>query len=271
MRAFRILAVEAFRDGLRRRLAFVVAIALVLGVASAQSCTRLGLGELSLNGQEIDSQTVAGFVAPLLFAFQALTVLAIAGLVAADHLVRPLAEGNAVLWLARPVSRATWAGARLAGALAIALAAGAALLGSTGALLVLRQGVAPGPAFAGAAATALGALVVASFAMAASLAFGRTALALLVLIGLGLVVIANGLGIAMEIAHADTVELGGFLGAVDRLGPPLFRAIAAAVAAWNPNVAPNSAFAGAMLRLAVWAAGGVALLLFLFQRRELEA
>ena len=270
MRAFRVLAVEAFRDGLRRRLALVVVIALVLGVASAQSCTQMGVGDLSVNGREIDPGTVAGFIAPLLFAFQALTVLAIAGLVAADHIARPLAEGNAVLWLARPVSRATWAGARLAGALGIALAAGAALLGSTGAMLVMRQGVAVGPALIGAAATALGAVVVASFAMAASLAIGRTAVALLVLIGLAVVVIANGLGIAADLAHPG-VDYGGFLGTIDGYGPPLLRSIAAAVAPWtrvDPGVLP---LAPSLARLGVWAALGVGLLLFLFHRREIEA
>ena len=270
MRTFRILAVEAFRDGLRRRLAFVVAIALVLGLASAQSCTRMGVGDLTLNGQDIDPHTVAGFIAPMLYAFQALTVLAIAGLVAADHLARPLAEGNAVLWLARPVSRATWAGARLAGALGIALAAGAALLGSTAALLVVRQGVAVGPALVGAGATALGALVVASFAMAASLALGRSAVSLLVLMGLGVVVIANGFGVAAGLAHPG-IEYGGFLGAVDRYGPPLLTSIAAAVVSWNPHVEPGGILLPTLARLALWAAAGVALVLFLFHRREIEA
>ena len=270
MRAFWILAAEAFRDGLRRRLALVVGVALVLGLASAQSCTQIGVGEISMKGQSIDPATVAGFVAPLLFAFQALTVLAIAGLVAADHLARPLAEGNAVLWLARPVSRDTWAAARLAGALAISLVAGAVLLGGTGAMLVVRQGVAPGPVLAAAGATALGALVIASLAMAASLALGRSAVVLGVLLGLALVVAANSFGLAVDLVHPE-VEVGGFLASIDRYGPPLFTAIAAAVAEWNPHIAPGGTYASAMLRLALWAAAGIASLLALFRRREIEA
>lgn len=270
MRAFRILALEAFRDGLRRRLALIVAVTLILGLASAQSCTQLGVGELEMNGQQIDRNILAGFLAPLLFAIQALNVLVIAGLVAADHLARPLAEGNAVLWLARPVSRDAWAGARLAGALAIALAAGVVLLGGTGALLVLRQGVTPGPALAAAGATALGALVMASFAMAASLALGRSAVTLLVLLGLAIIVVANGIGVGVDLVHPE-VEAGGFLGAIDRFGPPLFTAIAAAVAPWNPHVEAGNLFASAMGRLAIWAIAGVALLLAVFRRREIES
>jgi len=276
MRAFAILAIEAFRDGLRRRLALVVAVALVIGMAGAQSCTQLG-GDVTMNGHEIDRHVVAGFLAPLLFAFQALTVLAIAGLVAADHLARPLAEGNAVLWLARPVSREAWAGARLAGATAIALAAGVVLLGGTGTLLVLRQGVAVAPALAAAGATALGAIVVASFAMAASLSLGRTAVTLLVGIGLALIVIANGWSVALGIGASlgavspDAFEPTGLLGAVDRFGPPLFSSIAAAVAAWNPHVETHGLLTSALIRLAVWAVLGVGLLLATFRRREIES
>lgn len=270
MRAFAILAAEAFRDGLRRRLALVVAVALVLGLASAESCSQVGLGDLSFNEQPIDRHMLAGFVAPLLFVFQALTVLAIAGLVAADHLARPLAEGNAVLWLARPVSRGAWAGARLAGALAIALAAGALLLGGTGALLVIRQGVSVGPIVAASAATALGALVVASLAMAASLVLGRAAIVLLVMVGLALVVAANAYWMLVGLVHGG-VEASGLLALVDRFGPPLFTAIAAGVAAWNPHVEMDGLYRSALARLAVWAVIGVTLLLALFRRREIEA
>jgi ABC-type transport system involved in multi-copper enzyme maturation permease subunit len=270
LRAFRIFAVEAFRDGLRRRLGFAVAIVLVIGLAGAQSCTRFGSGGLNVNGQMIDGRVIGGFLAPILFAFQAWAVLAIAGLLAADHLARPLAEGSAVLWLSRPVSRGVWASARLAGALGIALSCGALLLGGTGAMLVLRQGVAIGPALDATAATALGALVVASLAMTASLALGRMAVILLVLLGLVFLAFANGVGLANEIAHPEVV-VGGLLGTVDRYGPPLFTAIVGAVVGWNPHIDPGDSFPNAMLRLAVWALGGVALLIAAFRRREIES
>ena len=270
VRAFRIFAAEAFRDGLRRRLAFAVALVLVIGLAGAQSCTQFGIGSMEVNGETIDSSVIGGYLAPILFGFQAWAVLAIAGLLAADHLARPLAEGSAVLWLARPVSRGTWAAARLAGALGVALLCGALLLGGTGAMLVLRQGVAIEPAFAAAAATALGALVVASLAMTASLALGRTAVILLVLLGLVFVAFANGVGLASELAHPE-VAVGGLVGAVDRYGPPLFTAIAGAVAQWNPHLDPGDTYAQSMLRLAVWAAGGCLLLIAAFRVREIES
>jgi hypothetical protein len=268
--AFRVLAAEAFRDGLRRRLAFAVALVLLIGLAGAQTCTQLGLADVDFEGEAVDARIVGAFIAPILFAVQAWAVLAIAGLLASDHLARPLAEGSAVLWLARPVSRATYAAARLGGALAVALVCGAVLLGGTGALLVVRQGVAIPPAFAATAATALGAVVVAAFAMAASLFVGRSAVVLLVLLGIAFIGGANGVGLATDLAHPE-VEVGGLVGAVDRWGPPLFTAIAGAVAEWNPHVDPGDTFRESMLRLAVWAAGGVALLIAAFRTREIES
>lgn len=269
MNAFRVLAAEAFRDGLRRRLAFVVGITLLLGLAGAQSCTNLG-GGLSFNGESLPPHVVGGFVAPFLFAAQALTVLSIAGLLASDLLARPLAEGSAVLWLARPVSRGGWACARLAGALGVTFASGALLLGGTGAMLVLRQGVSIGPALMAAAATALGSVVVAALAMAASLVLGRSAVALIVVIALFFVVAANAAGFAIELFGSE-LPLGPILGPIDHYGPPLFRSVLAAVVAWNPHVAVHGVLAAAMLRLAVWAAGSVALLVFAFRRREIES
>jgi len=270
LRAFRILAVEAWRDGLRRRLGFAVAVVLAIGLAGAQTCTQLGVGTIDVNGEPIDGRVVGGFLAPILFTIQAWAVLAIAGLLASDHLARPLADGSAVTWLARPVSRATWVAARLAGVLAVALACGALLLGGTGAMLVARQGVAVAPALLAAGATALGACVVAAFAMAASLAVGRTAVLLLVLLGLAFVAFANGVGLATELVHPD-VQVGGLVGAVDRFGPPLFTAIAGAVARWNPHVDTGDTYAQSMVRLALWGAGALALLVAAFRNHEIES
>jgi hypothetical protein len=67
------------------------------------------------------------------------------------------------------------------------------------------------------------------------------------------------------------VALGGVTGAVDRFGPPLFRAIAAAVAPWNPHVDAGNTWSRAMLGLALWAVGSVAALLAVFRRREIES
>jgi ABC-type transport system involved in multi-copper enzyme maturation permease subunit len=84
-------------------------------------------------------------------------------------------DGSASLVLARPVGRATFALSRLAGVLAIAFATGAVLLGGTTALLYTRHDLAVASAVWGGLACALGAVVVASLAMAASLFLPRIA------------------------------------------------------------------------------------------------
>jgi hypothetical protein len=93
---------------------------------------------------------------------------------------------------------------------------------------------------------------------------------LVVMLALSLVVVANGIGLGAAFVHPE-VEVGGFLGAIDRFGPPLFTAVAAAVAAWNPHVEPAPLFVAAVLRLALWAVAGVVLLLVLFRRGEIES
>jgi hypothetical protein len=266
--AFRVLASEAFRDGLRRRFAAVLAALLVIGLLGAETCTGLGSGELVYNGREIDPRAVAGFVAPLLYAFEILALVVTAGVLASDHLARPLADGSAALWLARPVGRGAFAGARLAGALGVVAAGGVVLLGGTGGLLVGRQGLAVGPALAGAAAGGLDAIVVGALAMAASLGLGRSAVLLLVTFGVPFVGLANTLVLGAQLV-APEAHFGGLIGAVDRFGPPLGTAVLAAVAAWNPHVEAQGAFASVLPRLLLWAAGSAALLVLSFRRREL--
>ena len=101
VRAFRIFAAEAFRDGLRRRLAFAVALVLVIGLAGAQSCTQLGIGSMEVNGETIDGSVIGGYLAPILFGFQAWAVLAIAGLLAAPSWVDPALSLLMVPWFLR--------------------------------------------------------------------------------------------------------------------------------------------------------------------------
>jgi hypothetical protein len=84
------------------------------------------------------------------------------------------------------------------------------------------------------------------------------------------VVAANAIGLGVDLVHPE-IEFGGFLGAVDRYGPPLFTSIAVAVTAWNPHAELTMTFGSTMLRLAVWAVAGIALLLALFRRREIES
>jgi ABC-type transport system involved in multi-copper enzyme maturation permease subunit len=269
LRAFAALAAEAFRDGLRRRFAFAVALFLLAAGMGAESCTDLRGASFSVNQHAIPTEVLAGFVAPLLVAWQAIAVLLITGVVAAEHLSRPLAEGSAALWLARPVSRETFAGARLAGALGIGLGAGALLLGTSASLLAVRQHLPVAPALAAALAAALGALAVAALAMATSLVLGRSAVLLLVVGGIPAIALANAVVLVGQLVHPD-VEVGGVLGAVDRFAPPLGTAIFAAVAPWNPHVDATGMLGSALGRLAVWAIGATLLLVLAFRRTEVE-
>jgi len=269
LRAFVALTGEAFRDGLRRRFTFAVALFLLAAGMGAESCTDLGSASFSVNQRSIPPEVLAGLLAPLLMAWQALAVLVITGVVAAGHLARPLVEGSAALWLARPVSRETFAAARLAGALGVGLGAGALLLGTSAGLVVARQHLPVSPALAAALATALGALAVGSLAMAASLVLGRSAVLVLVFGGVPCVALANTVTLVGQLVHPEA-QLGGWLGAVDRYGPPLGTAIAAALAPWNPHVDATGTLGPALARLGVWAAGGVLLLALAFRHTELD-
>jgi len=266
MRAFLVLAIEATRDALRRRFALALAALLALSLLWVDTCTDVS-PELALDGQQLDPALLAGFVAPMVFSLMALAVLWGAGVLASDHLARPIAEGSAALWLARPVSRAAWGGARVAGALVVALAAGAVLLGGTALLLAHRHGVALAPAAVAWAATALGAVVVAALAAAASLAIGRTAVLLAVAVGVPLQFFANALGIALGLVGADA-SLPGALAVLDRFGPPLGTTVFAATAAWNPHVDAGWVLVPAFGRLALWAGLATAILLGACRRVE---
>jgi hypothetical protein len=267
-RAFRLLAVQAARDALRRPLALAVLVVLAAALQAADACSGVGQVDLTWGERPLDRSIAAGLVAPLLFAFQGVAVVVIAGLLAADHLARPLAEGSAALWLARPVSRAAYAGARLAGALAVALGAGALLLGGTTALLALRHQVALVPAAAGALAVALGAVVTAALAMTASLALGRVAVWILVVVGVPLQAFANAMVLGVALFRPD-VDVP-FFGAIDRFGPPLGTALLAGLAPWNPHVDATGALVPALLRLSAWALAGVAFLLLAFRQLEID-
>lgn len=266
-RAFVVLAGEAARDALRRRFALAIAILLVLSLGWTNTCTGFG-SSLSLDGQPVDPALLAGFLAPILFSVQALAVLVVAGVLASDHLARPLAEGSAALWLARPVSRSVFAGARLAGALAVTLLAGAVLLGGTAALLSTRHGVGLEPAAIASLATALGAVVVGALAAAASLAVGRSAVLLALAAAVPLQFAANAAGLLIALVQPE-VSLPGLLAVLDRFGPPLGTAVFAATAAWNPHVEAEGALAAALGRLGLWAGGAIALLLLAFRRVEI--
>ncbi|MEE2703782.1 MAG: hypothetical protein VX614_07145 [Myxococcota bacterium] len=269
LRGFLILGAEACRDGLRRRFAFVVAVVLLLGLGATESCTTLEIGAVSVNDRTLDAHTVSGFLAPFLFTAQALIVVVMAGVLASDHLARPLAEGTALLWLARPIDRGVFAAARLAGALGVALGAGLVLLLGTGAMLVVRQGLAVGPALLGMLGTGLGCVVVAALAMLASLSLGRTAVLLLVVVGVPFVAAANAWALFSMLIDPQA-EIAGISGAMLYFGPPVGFGILGPVAVWNPYVEETEAGA-ALLRLGLWAVGACCLTWLRFRRMELGA
>lgn len=259
MRSFRLLATEALRDALRSRVALWAGLAGFLGLMLAERCTQGG-GTLVLTGEPLDPALAARVFGPLLFALLALLGVTVAGLVAADALARPLAEGTVSGWLARPVSRSLYALARLGGVVALSVGAGALVLG--GALLFLhqRQGLAPGPGLAGIGVFALDALVVSALAMAASLYLPRVITSFAVLLSVQLVAV-------VDAAQLLGVGFSGWMGALERHGPPL--GLVHALAPWLALDLDPALVRAPLVRLAAWAAAGVALLLLAFRRIEL--
>jgi hypothetical protein len=97
--------------------------------------------------------------------------------------------------------------------------------------------------------------------MTASLALPRSVTVLLVLGGVGLVTLANGV--------APFAEATGWLGVIDRLGPPLASSMALALAAWLDGVQIPGDGVRMGARLAAWAIGSLLALVYAFRRVEL--
>jgi ABC-type transport system involved in multi-copper enzyme maturation permease subunit len=257
-----VLVGEALLDGVRRRIVPVIAVLSVLSLLVIDSCTACGSGSFTVNDQTLDVPTVAGWSGVVVYVVLALWTMVLAGILASDHLVQTLADGSAALTLSRPVGRDTFALARLAGALAIALAMGAVLLSTTAFLMYVRAGAPLGAAAWGSLACAAGALTVAALAMTVSLFLPQIATALLVLAAVGSIAFANLLALF-------GAELGGLAGAIDRYGPPLCTAIAISLAPWVESATVEGNAAELALRLAVWAGAAVGLLVLAFRRSEI--
>ncbi len=263
-RAFVALSADAVRDGLRNRVGlFAIVFALCVGLF-ADRCTGFDSTSIVLSGKELDVREGARLVGPLVFGICALLLALIAGFVGSDALARPLTEGTAPLWLARPVGRASYALARLAGALVLGAGAGAGVLAVVAALLHVRLGLDPGPAAVGVAVFALDAWILTALAMTLALLLPRVvALAAVVLI-LEVVVFTNGL---YQVATVG----GDLLGAIERWGPPFGTALLYAVAPWFSSGASAAAWTDVGLRLVAWAMGSTALLAFLFRRMDVPS
>jgi len=190
MNGFGPLAREAIADALRRRIAAAVALAALVSVLMLESCTSCS-PSVNVNGQLREMSELAGPAGLGAFVVLGLWVIALAGVLAADHLQSTLEDGSALLALARPIARDSFALARLAGVLGLAFCAGLVMLGSAAALLATRSGLPVAPALAAGAACTLGCIAVAALAMTASLLLPRAATLLLVLGGVWLSAFAN--------------------------------------------------------------------------------
>jgi hypothetical protein len=269
MSAFATLAAEAIHDAVRRRIVAAIIVLCVLSLMGVDGCTSCAGGELRIDsaGASLDELTsladLAGASGAVLFTMLGMWIVVLAGILASDHLQQTLEDGSANLCLARPVGRGTFALARLAGALGVALSAGAVLLGTATGFLAARSGLPIAPAALAGSYAALGAFVAAALAMTLSLWLPRLATILLVLGGVGTMAVAN--AVALATGGGGT----GTLAWLDRLGPPFASGLVAPLAPW---LEPYSLEVDPLLvglRLLVWCAIAGTGLVLAFRRVEL--
>ena len=256
------LAREALADALRRRIALAVGFAALVSIAMLQSCTSC-TSSMSVNGEARDvSEVVKGVAGVGTFVMIGLWMIALSGLLAADHLRSTLEDGSALLSLARPISRDAFALARLGGVLFLTYGAALLVLGAAAWLLAARSNLPLLPALWAGAACALGCICIGALAMAASLALPRAATLLLVLVGVFLIAIANSVGIFSESS--------GWLGVLDRIGPPLGSTMALALGPWVQEGALKGDLLPLFLRLGAWTVAALGALVLGFRRLELR-
>lgn len=262
LRVFRILAVEAVADAVRRRIVPVIAVLAIVSLFFIDSCSSCSPA-VTQNGQPVELSQLAGFAGLISVVSLGLWTLVLAGALASDHLAEPLADGSANLLLSRPVSRTSFALSRLAGTLGLALLTGAVLLGTSGFLFSDRHGLALAPVGGVFLACALGAVTVAGLAMTASLWLPRTLTTLLVF---GTV---WGVGI-LETSVRLGAEIGGLAGAVARYGPPLAGTMIAALSSWVEQPLPEGEALRLGVRALAWATVSVAALVLAFRKLEIR-
>lgn len=258
-----LLTREALADAVRRRIAVVVAAFAIISLLFIDTCTSCS-PTLTAQGEDIAVQQIAGASGIAVVLVLSLWSMVLAGILASDHLAEPLEDGSALLLLARPVSRETYALTRLAGAWLLAAATAALLLASSAALLQLRQDLPAAPMLGAWLACLAGTWTVGALAMTASLWLPRAVTALMVFGGVWL------LG-GLEVAARLGAELGGVARAIDQLGPPLASGILLALGGWiEPAAEIHGSGAAVALRASIWAAGSAALLALAFRRVELR-
>lgn len=260
---FALLSREALSDATRRRIVPLIAVMALLSLLFVDSCTSCS-PQVAVQGREADLSSVSGMIGLLVVVVLGLWTQVLAGILASDHLAEPLADGSAALVLSRPVSRGTFALSRLTGAVLLSLGTGALLLSASAFLLQVRQDLPVAPALAASFGCALGVLTVAALATAASLYLPRVATAL------GVLALVWGVALVNAFGRAGA-ELGGWLAAVDRLGPPLASTMVLALSPW---IAPLEVAAAEpteiVLRAIVWAVASTGLVVLAFRRYELS-
>ena len=256
-----LLAREGLRDAARRRVVPAVAALCLFTMALINSCTQCS-GVVETNGGQLEALAVFGWAGIAGLGLLALWCAILAGLVAADHLSSTLEDGSALLVLSRPVSRRTFALARLLGALAISLAAVFFLLGGAGVLLAVRGDLSFAPAVLAMGAAMINCIGVAALAMTASLYLPRLATFLLVIGGVSTVAVAN-------VMSASGVTLGTVTGLLDEMGPPILSAVVLGLSGWSGQPMDGNAVLDIGARMLLWPGGSVSTLLYLFDHRAL--
>ena len=256
-----LLAREGLRDAARRRVVPAVAALCLFTMALINSCTQCS-GVVETNGGQLEALAVFGWAGIAGLGLLALWCAILAGLVAADHLSSTLEDGSALLVLSRPISRRTFALARLLGALAISLAAVFFLLGGAGVLLAVRGGLSLAPAVLATLAAMVNCTGVAALAMTASLYLPRLATLLLVMGGVSMVAVAN-------LMAASGAPMGSVTGVLDQMGPPILSAVILALSGWSGQPMDGNAALDIGARMLIWTGGSVSTLLYFFDHREL--
>jgi ABC-type transport system involved in multi-copper enzyme maturation permease subunit len=268
MRAFLLLWREALLDALRRRLVLAIAAASLLSLMVLNDCAGCAPA-ITVNGRPQEVATAAPMLGMALLIVVGLWVVTLAGLLASDHLAQSLEDGHAAAALARPVGRAQFAFARLAGSLTVSFAAGALLLGATSFWVSTRSGLAAGPALLACLGCALACVTLAAFAMTASLSLPRLAIWLLVLGVVFITTLAAGTTLIPVRPDALTAQ-PSLLRLIDAYGPPIAGVMLRALAPWLPAASLPSDVWAALARGAAWAVLGIGSLAAAFRRIELR-
>ena len=268
MRNLLLLWREALLDALRRKLVLAIAAASLLSLAVLDDCAGCA-PTIQVNGQAQSVASAAPALGIALLIVVGLWVVTLAGLLAADHLAQSLEDGHASSALARPVRRADFVLARLAGSLTVSLAAGALLFGMTAFWIVTRSDLPAGPAWLAGLSCALACIAVAAFAMTASLALPRLAIWLLVLGLVFLTTLAAGVE-SLQAARGVPATTHSLLALLDRWGPPIASGLLRSLASWLPGAPLPTDAPASLARGAAWAALGVAALVAAFRRIELK-